>query len=336
MKSMALTVSLAAMLLVGVVGSGVAEAQTVRIATFVVTFPTSDPAPPPTMDWTRGLMTNVDAFYAEQSYGQFTLKSDVFGIYTVPLDSTATRPEIASAAQQAAIAAGVDLVPYGWSGVIGGACHCVYISPSAAIDAAGFGDGLGVWTAASAYPSVPAVRLVSHELGHHLFGLNHANGMINGSSRSQFDSLDVMGHGNGHFNAVTKTRLGWLIPLTVTDDGDYLLEPFEQTTGLRALILQGGTQKQPQTYYVEYRQPIGFDTIQPWARQAFEGAVVHLAPPQANTLLLEMTSSPNTIIDTPALTVGQTWCDDGGRLSVTPLSATPSGLLVRVMLGHCR
>jgi hypothetical protein len=127
-----------------------------------------------------------------------------------------------------------------------------------------------------------------------------------------------------------------LTPLVVEKSGDYLIAPFEQSAGVRALILSGGTKKLPATYSVEYRQPLGYDAYQPFAPQAFQGAVVHVAPIQSGgATLLELTASPNPIIDTPALTVGQTWCEDGGRLSLTPLSATSTGLTVRISLGHC-
>jgi hypothetical protein len=317
------------------------SAQT-RLAVFVVTFPSSDPAPVQTMDWMRQVMTSVDALYAEQSYGQFTTSSDVFGIYTVPLDQTAAHQELALAAKSAAASAGVDLSPY---------TGFVYISPQTNYVRAGYGDNFGVWIAGlPMYPWVPPVRSVSHELGHHLFGLLHAHGVVcvdsagqsvpTGSAKGSTctnqeygDDLDVMGQGNGHFNAVTKRALGWLMPHVVTASGDYQLAPYESSTGVRSLSVT--VPKSPFTFLLEYRQPIGFDALQFYVNPAnvFHGVLVHRA--LNGSELLQMHEEEPTGLRRPALEVGQSWCEDS-RMKLTVLSADSTGAIVRVTFGHCK
>lgn len=320
------------------------NAQT-RLAVFVVTFPTADPYRAETMTWMQDTLARVDQFYAEQSYEQFNLQSDSFGVYTLNLDHTATRQAIATAAKQAAIDAGVDLSPY---------TAFLYLSPVTDYVRAGYGDNSGAWIALTSYVAAPGYSMIAHELGHHLLGLNHAHGLrctdANGhsvpmpftrGSSCQFleygDDLDVMGQGTGHFNALTKPwlRAGGPFDIqTISVSGDYRLEPFEtQTPGLKALKVVGSDW----TYAVEYRQPIGFDVRQPWTSPAnvFRGVIVHLAL-NGSELLSMNPPDPVSGLRRPALEVGQTFCDKAGRVSMTLLSADTAGAVVRVKIGHCK
>jgi hypothetical protein len=327
-----------------------AQAQT-RLAVFVVTFPTSDPAPPQTMDWTRDLAAQVDAFHVEQSYGQYALTSDVFGIYTVPLDLNATHADIAAAAQQAAVAAGVDLSPYAGCGA---SLCALYLSPQTTVVTVPYGDNTGAWIPGTTYPRVPSYQTALHELGHHLFGATHDHGyrcvdakgqhvpmdFAKGSSCTYWeygDDLSVMGQGFGHWSAVSKpwlTAVGpWQIQ-SVPVDGDYPLAPFETATpGVKALRVTGSDW----TYVVEYRQPIGFDVPQQGSLPAniFSGVIVHLSL-AGSRLLFMNPPDPATGKRRPALTVGQTFCDGPGRVSLLLVSATPDGAVVRVNFGHCK
>lgn len=316
-------------------GRDSAIAQT-RIATIVVTFPTSQPAPLQTMDWTRDAMATVDAFYAEQSYGQFITQSDSFGIYTIPLDQTATRYDIAAAANQAAADAGVDLSLY---------TRFVYVSPTTNFVAAGYGDLSGVWIAkVPGYPAAPDWRIVSHELGHSLFGLGHAHGttclvdaagVVQCQSTEYGDNLDVMGVGFGHFNIITKSGLGWLPPIQLlTSTGDYLIEPFETApSGAKGYAFKIG-RKGVFTLVMEYRQPIGFDirTGPADPTNVFGGVEFHLLLNGSEQI--EMNAYDPAHVSGyyyyPALTVGQTYCDKEAKVSVTVLFATSAGAMVRM------
>ena len=70
--------------------ASVAQAQTHRIAVFVVLFQDSPPSPFPWSSMVAGPESQaaiVDAYWPENSYGQFTTKSDVFGVYVLPLNT---------------------------------------------------------------------------------------------------------------------------------------------------------------------------------------------------------------------------------------------------------
>lgn len=307
----------------------------VKVAVIVLQFVGYQAPHPQIMDQTRADVAQVDAFYAEQSYGQFATHSDTYGMFTVQLDATANRLAIAAAAQQALLDAGVDLAEYGWSGTVGGRCHCVYVTPSTNLVGAGYGDGNGVWVALHPdYTVAPQFRIVAHEQGHHLFGLLHAHGPIG----DRGDMLDIMGYGYGAFNAVTKKNLGWLAPpQEVTDTGYYTLTPFEAADGLRVFKIYGGN-KQPWFLYFEYRQPIGFDAaLTAWApaSNVFNGAVVHRET-NGQSYILEMNPRVSTTETYPALVVGQTYCNREARYSVTVVSANPEGLMLYVRFGNCR
>ncbi len=310
----------------------------IKVAAILVTFLSSPPVPSQTMDWAMAAMLDVDRYYAEQSYGQFLTQSDVYGVYTVALDQNATRDDIKREARAAATAAGVDLTPYGE--------HIVYSAPITKYAVAGFASTFGVWMNVDVVPVIGDHHMPAHELGHHFFGLQHARGYVcsipplSGTCQSyQYgDTLDRMGQGVGHFNAITKASLKWLTPLDVVKDGTFSLAPYETTdAGLKALKV---ITKQ-WTYFLEYRQPIGFDVYQPWAdpNNVFNGVTIHL---QLNgSMLLQMSTPdpvspyPNTIT-APALTVGQTYCDRDSRVAISVLSATPEAATVHVDFGACK
>jgi hypothetical protein len=95
-------------------------------------------------------------------------------------------------------------------------------------------------------------------------------GVIGGSCYNvgYANRLDIMGSPNtGHFNAFQKERLGWNDQelLTVTNTGTYSLAPYAGNgNGTKALkILQGTDASTGQNtwYYIEFRQPVGFDSF---------------------------------------------------------------------------
>ena len=114
------------------------------------------------------------------------------------------------------------------------------------------------------------LNVVAHEQGHNL-GLGHASsrecrrakwGAVTWSSRcavSEYgDELDAMGNRRaGHFNALYKSRLGWLQrAATVTSTRTVTLRPYETTgPGFRAIRVRAGGA----TYWLEYRTRTGFD-----------------------------------------------------------------------------
>lgn len=115
-------------------------------------------------------------------------------------------------------------------------------------------------------------HLLVHEAGHSL-GLQHANWLDCGGESYKPSGLgctnieygnpfDVMGSGNGHYNAFYKETLGWLDDSSIQkieQSGSYSLKPLEGSglgyKGAKIHLL--GTAKYP--YYLEYRKPLGFD-----------------------------------------------------------------------------
>jgi hypothetical protein len=322
----------------------------------VLTFPDSDP---PLNDVVGGTQTEtqwVETYYAEQSYGRFTWQGDAFGVLTIPRPVNPTsavdaRTQVATAAREAAIAAGIDLSPYQSN-------RFVYVLPQTEFIGGGYGDHSGVWIAR--WPTrvmTPGFQPLVHELGHHFWGLPHARGMVcsdgtplgsNGgtcSTHNQGDSLDPMGHGYLSFNPVVKHQLGWLDASQIIQagpkGGTYTLTPYGTPGGAKVLTFQGGTNKNPITYWVHYRQPVGADARHnPFTEPAniFSGALVTMPGFFSNgSTLLKMTPSNDHDLDTPALEVGNTWCESiGQRIAITPMSATDSGLTVRITVGRCR
>ena len=114
---------------------------------------------------------------------------------------------------------------------------------------------------------------LSHELGHNL-GVYHANSweckkkkpaVLYGDEcqHTEYGNIyDIMGNSYGalHFNAYFKDKFGWLqnSVVTITKSGKYRIAPIESSQGIRAAKIQApGSNEQ---FYVEYRQPIGFDS----------------------------------------------------------------------------
>jgi hypothetical protein len=149
-----------------------------------------------------------------------------------------------------------------------------------------------------------------------------------------------MGYGSAgarHYNAVQKELLGWLgygasPPITeVTSSGVYTLDPYEPTgTGPKALKVRTAV---GDWFYVEYRQPIGADSGLAGNPNVANGVLVHYWNGLANGVyLLDMTPATASWTD-PALTVGSTFTDAAGRVSITPVWANGTNAGVNVNVG---
>jgi hypothetical protein len=326
-----------------------AFAVEVKLAVLVVTFPASPQHLPDIADQIRAQQLQVDAFYAEQSYQQLILTSDVFGVYTVPLDTTATRAQIKAAADQAALDAGVNLSLY---------TSFLYLSPATNSLQWGISDPTGAFIPNLAgYPGVPNFRVVVHELGHHVLGYyHHADGRIctdgtplgtAGGTCDHYlsgDPVDVMGQGWGHVNAIIKQVVGWLTLtgpqqiLQVGTTGTYTILPYESSTpGIKALRVKG--KQSAFTFVLEYRQPLGFDANIPWAgvsqANVYSGVLFHLLLNNGELLRMTPGDGSPSFINAPSLPAGQTWCYADGRMAFTVVSATSAGAVVQIQMGHC-
>ena len=306
--------------------------------------------------WSVSQMNNlvfgqVSDFYRENSYNQAWLGGDVLGWYTLPMDGGSCPSGVGTAADAAVAANGINLSQY---------THLVYVmAPSSGCTT---NTGTVGGSPSRAYiVDGSDFRIFTHELGHNL-GLRHAHGLnctgdvqdTNCVSLAYGDTLDVMGSVEGHLSAFNKERLGWLNhnqspPITsVSSDGSYVISPLEANdSNPKALkILQGvdATTGEEQWYYLEYRQPIGFDEFLFDANNPYKypdnlanGVVVHSAKEVDgnSSYLLDMTPDSltyNSVADLrdPALEVGTSYYDSDAGVTITPLSNNSNGITVSV------
>ncbi|OLC17129.1 MAG: hypothetical protein AUH29_03185 [Candidatus Rokubacteria bacterium 13_1_40CM_69_27] len=314
------------------------------------------PTQPYTLADARGVVFGTTSnFFLENSYGQTWLTGDVYGWYTVPVNSTVCDPAFTSYADSGATAAGANLSAY---------THIVYITP--------YNSGCGFSGSATVggNPSRALINghlelvTVGHEVGHNL-GLLHSHSLVcsDGTSigptctRLEYgDGIDIMGWSDSaHFNAFQKERLGWLNqgvspPITtVQSSGTYLLDLYEplgaSSKALKILKNTNLTTGYSEWYYVEVRQPLGFDTVIVTSTKGggldsnniLNGVVVHIALNDNggnNNALLDMTPETYQLYSLdPALTVGRSFSDPDAGVTITPVSVRSTGAAVGVALG---
>ena len=138
-----------------------------------------------------------------------------------------------------------------------------------------------------------------------------------------------------HFNASHKNNLGWLSPQVVGSTGNYAITPYEVTgSTVKSLEIELAPALGSDAFYLEYRQPIGFDSNFAYvdSAQPYNGALIHLAGNP--DFILNM--HPQNIIPfgppTPALVPGEKYTDYANRFSVTTVSTSPAALQVRVLI----
>jgi uncharacterized protein (TIGR03437 family) len=199
---------------------------------------------------------------------------------------------------------------------------------------------------------------IIHEFVHTLGIVNHASsldfdrnplGLLGaaGTHDEYGDRFSTMGGGkcvsdrctHGHLNAEHKLLLGWLDPvndvLTVSASGNFILAPYENSTGVRALkILRPGT---GQWLWLEYRQPIGYDaTLDLLNPKVFSGVLIRYDPAlgyegsfYTHLLDFHAAATPNDFANAPLLS-GESWLDPYTPLSIAVGPATSAGLQIRV------
>lgn len=324
----------------------------------LVTFQ-DDPIQPYTVSDAQTLFSGaINNFFVENSYGQTSIVPTVVGWYTIPDSvSTCNTSQIATDAQNAAIAAGVKLANY---------TRYVYAFPQN--NSCGFAGSSYV----GGNPSQSWINgnglsphTINHELGH-AFGLWHSHfydcsGTATICSSPNIveygDLLDVMGTVQDispDYHAFQRERLGWLnygtspTITTVTSSGTYTINTYEvEGSGPNALkILKSidPTTGARTWYYLEARQAIGFDafltnsTTCPFCYTENEttGVLFHVGTDGDGNSgdLLDMT--PVTLTSgfyyDPSLAVGQSYVDSAAGVTVTTLAASLSGATVQVTL----
>ena len=327
--------------------------------------PASDPFTPSQVD--QVMRTNpgsVAAYYNEVSYGQQQLNITV-ACATAPLPtgcatntaaggwllSSSAAPAncdfttIGNLADQAATAAGYNIANYH---------NRFYVLPGLSCGWAGLayiGYPYQAWS--NAYN---VLWVYGHELGHN-FDLWHA-GSLNcspqviggGCSVDEYgDRFDIMGNNRNtneqmHFNAMQKSALNWIPASSVrthtSGTATYTLSPLEspgQTTYAVKIPVASDANR---TYWIEYRQPIGFDSG--IAAYPNNGAQIRVANPfdypcsgcgGDDTELLDMTPGSGGGPFDAALVAGQSFVDSTYGIRVTVNSATSSALSVTVSIG---
>lgn len=295
--------------------------------------------------------TQTSNFYLENSDQQTSLTGDVTNWFTIPVSSTSCDTgSIKSDAQAAAQAAGYNLSNYS---------HFVYFMSSNSGCSSWWGwatiGGSDVW-----YNGKYGLNMhvFAHEIGHN-FGLSHSHSYScgtavicsSGTTTEYGDPHDTMAapYTQGlstsvhpEFNSFQKERLGWLNaggspPITtVTSSGSYTIGPYEaQDSTPKALkIMQSSSTGS--YYYVEFRQPLGFDSYVSNYTDILNGVVIHQAAPSNpnSSDLLDMTPSSPTSFLHPALGVGQSFTDSAAGITITPTAVSSTGATVKVTLGN--
>ena len=293
-------------------------------------------------------------FFMENSYGQTSITGAVVGWYTIP-DSipTCNMSQIATDAQNAAVAAGTNLSNY---------TRYVYAFPTnSACGWAGSsyvgGNPSQSWINGSSLD----IHIIDHELGH-AFGLWHSHSLDCGTTATicssgtvveYGDRLDTMGipqTASPDYNAFQKERLGWLnygaspSIQTVQTSGTYTINPYELggsgPNALKILKSTDPTTSAKTWYYLEARQAIGFDAFLTnsiyYTQNETTGVLIHIGTDgNGNTGdLLDMTPATPTSSGwfDPSLVVGQSFQDSTAGVTITPTAVSSTGATVQITM----
>jgi M6 family metalloprotease-like protein/uncharacterized repeat protein (TIGR01451 family) len=296
------------------------------------------------------LAQNVSGFFYENSSHLTTMQVDATGWYTTTFKSTDQCDSIyinlLNAAKTLAKSGGFDSSLYDRLVIVfPRSSNCGWL-------------GLGWIGGGKAYGQTwingtPTQQVMGHELGHN-FSLYHSHsqtcssGPVGGTcTNSEYgDSADTMGNKTAsHFNAAQKESLGWLdasnLPAitTVTSSGVYKIEPFESFTyGVKAIRVPktSPVTATSEYYYVEYRQPIGYDTV--LSGNLTKGVLIRRGlrgGTGSGSYLLNMVPTDGSFFSA-ALTPGNTFTDTAAPnngVNITLNSADASGATVAVNFG---
>jgi hypothetical protein len=259
--------------------------------------------------------TSVDDLYQETSLGEIWFAGDVAGPYTIDYASTGSCATSAwgSALDAAAQADGFNISAYN---------RKVYVIPrSNPCGWAGLGTVGGnpsrSWIFRCGIPDVYA-----HELGHNL-RMHHAS-----TETSEYgDTSDIMGYGGyplRQINAPHQEQMGWRAPAqiqTVTASGFYDIAPLELYSFETAApqVLKIDKPDTSDSYYLSYRQPIGFDAnLRP---QYLDGLAIHRHNGNGGK-----TYYLATLVD------GESYVDTTNGMTFTQVSHSAQGVSVDIQL----
>ncbi len=287
------------------------------------------------------LVSNVNAFYAEMSYGRAGLVAIGDGSDLTPTLRLAQPAawygtnnnynQLRADARSAASAAGYNLDNYDRDLICFGAVPNFNWSGLAYVGAS------GVWLHNNFTTGVAA-----HELGHNL-GLNHANfwdtsgqSVIGpGTSVEYGDLFDTMGSASGsgkHFNVRNKAYLSWLKTnewINVTTNGTYRIFAQDniESTASRALRIVKNSNT---NYWVEFREKISNQWLMAGAglRRAQNG--------NQQSQLLDTTAGSSNGKNDSSIVIGRTFSDSAAGIHITPVAkggTVPESLDIVVNIG---
>ena len=318
---------------------------------------------------------SVRALYEEESFLPLTFESklnprggDVFGWYTIPYDDTACAYYSWSAAAELAATAN-GFVDSKYTNII----YAFPRTSSCSFSGSGGIGGHQSWINWDYDPFPPFgydfMHIAAHELGHN-FKLNHANAYLctdssgtvqipisttNCTVLGYADPIDPMG-GNfqlRHFSNFHKNKLDWFEPNNikiVNSGGIYTLVPIEQpSTGTQLLMINRSTLVYPYNnypnlqyyfyYYLEFRQPTGFDESFRWP-EYFNGVTVRLAQhfeyrgssDSQISLLIDTNPASYYYFEDAPLRVNSIFTDTAAGVTIETLRADNASATVRITL----
>lgn len=325
--------------------------------------------------------TSVNAYYKENSFGALSLRGldrddgDIFGPYTIAMDGHNGACDYPGWSNAALEESGIS--PSDYDNVIFKFPRVDEGFPCSV--AAGWANlpGRFSWIDGYAY----SFGVFAHELGHN-FGAHHASSLacVDGAgvpatlgstcARNEYgDPAEVMNSrgSQGHMSVFHKAKLGWLSAgnlVTVNQDGDYTIAPLESTSqgaiGLRirmgfnpggdATLGDGGSYdgndrlpEGPIDYYIDYRQPVGWDSWLGGGRSnnLIKGVSIRVGSAMYDSDLIFQSRFLDMHPETAdpwdgqwdgALQDGETFSDAHG-ISIEQLRHSPSGVTVRIRLG---
>jgi len=293
---------------------------------------------------------SVANFFRETSYGQQLMNVTVTPVW---LTMNLAKPATCGSADWRGISTAADAAAKAYSAIYDPASYnfVVYVFPP--LSACGWsglayiGNPHRSWiNGTGAFKTTT----IAHEMGHN-YGLLHAASLrcatsIGGTCTSSEygDPFGAMGNQRAmHYNAMQKAKLAWIPSTSVkthtTGSATYTLSPLEVGGATTYAVKISAASNR--TYWLEFRQPIGFDS--PLASFPNSGAQIRVSYPfetlcagcnsnSDDTELLDMTPSTTPFTDS-TLPVGQTFSDTTYGINVTVLAATASALTVQVGTG---
>ncbi len=342
------------------------NSTTENVLTLLANFPTTT-ATSPTRSESATLFdgpTGVKAYYLENSYNQLTIQADVRDWMTVPntnatcngVPSMYDYPGFAEAALNQAKQIDPSIILTNYSRLVVVAPYtCAWGGIANGTQTFTIGNTTVTYKVELVKNTAASVDVISHEFGHDLSipSLQHANfrnciGLIaTPCNTSEYgDPYDVMGgalsgqtrNNPSHFSAYHKVEAGWLDAsdvLTVPEVAGtyhYTLRPIEIIPDVnfpnrKATVIMRRATDPP--VYIEYRQPIGFDSrmVPAAIGDVFSGALIHEGKDLVNFTGGAYSAGDNT------LGVGQSLIDPAAcngpactTITVTSLSAAELGI----------